>query len=248
MKILLSPAKKLDFNKHGQKIQESTPFFLNKSEELIKVLKKKNKNQIGDMMKLSDSLSDLNYNRFQNFGSEKNPHKEAVFVFNGEVYTGLDAQGLTEKELIFATNSLRILSGLYGILKPGDIIQPYRLEMGTKLKFKNHKNLYDFWGDSILKHLNNEEQELIINLASNEYNKVVKLKKIEATVITPNFKEFKNGQYKTIMVYAKKARGMMAKWIIQNEINKVEILKNFNQDGYCFNEELSQGNDWIFTR
>ena len=248
MKILLSPAKKLDFNKQGQQIKESTPFFLHKSEELIKVLKKKNEKQIGEMMKLSEALSSLNYERFQNFGSDKNPHKEAAFVFNGEVYAGLNAEGFTEKELTFATNSLRILSGLYGILKPGDIIQPYRLEMGTKLKFKNNKNLYDFWGDEIANFLNKEEQELIINLASNEYNKVAKLKTLDANIITPNFKEFKNGSYKTIMVYAKKARGMMARWIIQNEVNKIDILKSFNQDKYCFNEELSNGNDWIFTR
>jgi cytoplasmic iron level regulating protein YaaA (DUF328/UPF0246 family) len=248
MKILLSPAKKLDFNKQGQHIQQSTPSFLKDSEDLIKVLKKKTAKKIGEMMKLSEALSTLNHKRFQDFGNNTNPHKEAVFVFNGEVYTGLDSENLTEQELIFASNSLRILSGLYGILKPGDIIQPYRLEMGTRLKVKKHKNLYEFWGDKVLNFLNNEEKELIINLASNEYNKVVKLKSIEATVITPNFKEFKNGQYKTIMVYAKKARGSMARWIIQNEITKIDTLKNFNEDEYCFNEELSSGNDWVFTR
>ncbi len=248
MKILLSPAKKLDFNKQGQFIKQTTPFFLKKSEELMQVLKKKKAKQIGELMKLSETLSSLNYDRFQNFGNDTNPHREAVFVFNGEVYAGLNSETLTEEELIFATNSLRILSGLYGILKPGDIIQPYRLEMGTRLKFKKHKNLYDFWGDRIVNHLNNEEQELIVNLASNEYNKVAKLKTIDAKVITPNFKEFKDGHYKTIMVYAKKARGTMARWIIQNEISNINLLKNFSEDGYCFNEELSVGNDWIFTR
>ena len=240
------------FRKKYLKYSSKTTFevisSLTNNKELIKVLKTKNEKQIGEMMKLSEALSSLNYERFQNFGSDKNPHKEAAFVFNGEVYAGLNAEGFTEKELTFATNSLRILSGLYGILKPGDIIQPYRLEMGTKLKFKNNKNLYDFWGDEIANFLNKEEQELIINLASNEYNKVAKLKTLDANIITPNFKEFKNGSYKTIMVYAKKARGMMARWIIQNEVNKIEILKSFNQDKYCFNEELSDGNDWIFTR
>jgi cytoplasmic iron level regulating protein YaaA (DUF328/UPF0246 family) len=248
MKILLSPAKKLDFNKQGQNIPQSAPFFLKKSEELIKVLKKKKAKQIGEMMKLSEALSALNFERFQDFGNEDNPHKEAVFVFNGEVYAGLDAETLSEQELIFASDSLRILSGLYGILKPGDIVQPYRLEMGTRLKVKKYKNLYEFWGEYIVKFLNNEEKELVVNLASNEYNKAAKLKTLEAKVITPNFKEFKNGQYKTIMVYAKKARGMMARWIIKNEVNNIETLKNFTNGGYAYNEDLSSGNDWIFTR
>jgi len=248
MKIILSPAKKLDFNKHGQHIKNSVPIFIKQTEELLIVLKKKKANEIGELMKLSPALSTLNYDRFQNFDTEKNQYQQSIFVFNGEVYTGLDAETFTAEDMNFASDNLRILSGLYGILKPGDIIQPYRLEMGTRLKFKKNKNLYDFWGDKILNFLNEEEQDLIINLASNEYNKAAKVLDIEATVITPNFKEFKNGDYKTIMVYAKKARGMMARWIIQNKITDARSLKNFTEDGYSYNEDLSSEYSWIFTR
>lgn len=248
MKILLSPAKKLDFKKQGQNIKNSVPIFSNKTESLIKVLKKKKANAIGKLMKLSPALSELNYERYQNFDTDKSEHQQSIFAFNGEVYTGLDAENLTEKDLEFANENLRILSGLYGILKPGDIIQPYRLEMGTRLKINKHNNLYEFWGDKISNFLNNEEKKLIINLASNEYNKAAKLKNAEARVITPSFKDFKNGDYKTIMVFAKKARGTMAKWIIQNRVVKADALKNFSEDGYIFNEELSSENEWIFTR
>jgi cytoplasmic iron level regulating protein YaaA (DUF328/UPF0246 family) len=248
MKIILSPAKKLDFNKYGLHIKNTVPTFIKQTEELLEFLKNKKASEIGELMKLSPSLSSLNYDRFQNFNTNKSQYQQNIFVFNGEVYAGLDAETFTAEDMDFASDNLRVLSGLYGILKPGDIIQPYRLEMGTRLKFKNNKNLYDFWGDKISNFLNKEEHNLIINLASNEYNKAAKLKALTATVITPNFKEFKNGDYKTIMVYAKRARGMMARWIIQKKITDAQFLKNFTEDGYLYNEELSTEYNWIFTR
>lgn len=248
MKILLSPAKKLDFSKSPVINYENDCFFSKKTERLQKSLKKFSSKKIGALMKLSPQLSDLNYNRFQDMGEKSNEKSLAGFAFNGEVYTGLDITSFSTKDLEEAEDKLRILSGLYGILKPSSIIEPYRLEMGTKLVLGKNKNLYEFWGDDIIKFLAQEEQDLIVNLASNEYNKAAQLKKFSGSVVTPNFKEFKNGDYKTIMVFAKKARGRMARWIIQNRVEKAEDIKNFTEEGYIFNEELSSGNDWFFTR
>lgn len=248
MKILLSPAKKLDFNKSPEVSGNAEGFFPNKTERLQKHLKKQSAKKIGALMKLSPQLSDLNFQRFQMMGDAKNEKSLAGFAFNGEVYSGLDIESFSKKDLEVAEDKLRILSGLYGVLKPSSVIEPYRLEMGTKLAVGAKKNLYEFWGDDIIKFLHEEEQELIVNLASNEYNKAAKLKDFKGRVVTPNFKEFKNGDYKTIMVFAKKARGTMARWIIQNDVNEAEEIKNFTEDGYVFNEELSSENDWIFTR
>ena len=248
MKILLSPAKKLDFNKSPKTSGLAEGLFPKKTERLQKTLKKKSAKNIGDLMKLSPQLSDLNFQRFQMMGASNNEKSFAGFAFNGEVYTGLAIESFSEKDLAVAEEKLRILSGLYGVLKPSSVIEPYRLEMGTKLPVGVKKNLYEFWGNDIINFLQAEEQELIVNLASNEYNKAAKLKDFKGRVVTPNFKEFKNGDYKTIMVFAKKARGTMARWIIQNDINNAEDIKNFTEDGYVFNEELSAENDWIFTR
>jgi len=248
MKILISPAKKLDFSKSPIINEENTCFFSKKTERLQKHLKKFSAKKIGALMKLSPQLAELNYERFQLMGSDENERSLAAFAFNGEVYSGLHITSFSDKELESAQDKLRILSGLYGILKPNTVVEPYRLEMGTKLPVGKNKNLYDFWGDDIINFLNNEEDELIVNLASNEYNKAAQLKKFKGEVVTPNFKEFKNGDYKTIMVFAKKARGTMAKWIIKNDISKLEDLKNFSEDGYLFNESLSSENDLIFTR
>lgn len=248
MKILLSPAKKLDFTKVDDLSKGLAPIFPKETEKLIQNLKKKKAKDIGDLMKLSPQLSQLNYERFQNFGSPDNDKTLAMFGFNGEVYTGLDAVSFTSEDLIEAESKIRILSGLYGVLKPNTIIEPYRLEMGTSLKIGDSKSLYEFWGEKIFESLVAEEKDLIVNLASNEYNKAAKLKNFKGTVVTPNFKEFKEGKYKTIMVYAKKARGLMARWIVQNRVEKAEEIKNFTLDGYVYNNELSKGNDWIFTR
>lgn len=248
MKILLSPAKKLDFSKTS-KIKEGGPIeFFKKTKKLQRNLKKLSAKKIGALMKLSPQLSELNYTRFQEMGTEESQEAFAATAFNGEVYTGLDFESFSEKDVEVAQEKLRILSGLYGVLKPNTIIEPYRLEMGTRLVQGKLKNLYEFWGEDILNFLESEEKDLIINLASNEYNKAAKLKQFKGRVIVPNFKEFKNGDYKTIMVFAKKARGTMARWIIQNDIQDGEQIKNFTEDGYVFNEELSTENDWIFTR
>ena len=248
MKVLLSPAKKLDFSKSTKIDNKKNSIFPLKTEKLKNVLKTFSVKKFGELMKLSPQLSDLNYQRFQLMGSELNEKAHAGFAFNGEVYSGLDIESFSENDLKEAEGKLRILSGLYGVLTPSTLIEPYRLEMGTKLVVEGNKNLYDFWGDDIIDFLQNEEKEVIINLASNEYNKAAKLKKFDGTVITPIFKEFKNGNYKVIMVYAKRARGMMAQWIIKNRIEKYNDVKNFTLGGYVFSEELSSEDEWVFTR
>ena len=203
-------------------------------------------------MNLSLDLSQLNYQRYQDFENDQTAliSKPAMFVFNGEVYTGLKAQNFNEKELEFANQQIRILSGLYGVLKPLDFIQPYRLEMGTKLATGKNKNLYEFWGNDIHKQLKNDlaVDDVIINLASNEYFKAAKGKDFKNKIITPLFKEYKNGEFKTIMVFAKKSRGAMAHYIVKNNIVSPEELKNFDVDGYGFNTKLSSELEWVFTR
>lgn len=248
MKILLSPAKKLDFSKVPKIDTANECLFPQKTKKLKELLKTFSAKKIGELMKLSPQLSNLNYQRFQSMGIDLNEKSRAGFAFNGEVYSGLDIESFSEEDLDEAERKLRILSGLYGVLKPSTIIEPYRLEMGTKLVVDGSKNLYEFWGNEVLEFLEEEEEEVIINLASNEYNKVAQLKKFGGTVITPIFKEFKNGEYKVIMVYAKRARGMMAQWIIKNKIERYTDVKNFTQEGYLFNNQLSADNEWVFTR
>jgi len=248
MKIILSPAKKLDFSTPAKEEKGSELIFPNKTEKLIQKMKSLSSNQLGTLMKLSSELSNLNYRRYQLMGSKENECALAGDAFNGEVYTGLDFKSFSSSEIESAQEKIRILSGLYGVLKPNTFIEPYRLEMGTKLEVEESKNLYEFWGDDILNFLQDEETETIVNLASNEYSKAAKLKQFNGTVITPHFKEFKNGDFKVIMMYAKKARGAMAKWIIKNNINHSEAIKNYTEDRYVFNEELSSNKDWVFTR
>lgn len=248
MKIILSPAKKLDFSKSKDKKTGSGLVFPIKTNKLIRKMKTLTLKELGDLMKLSPQLSDLNYQRYQLMGDPSNEISKAAEAFNGEVYTGLDFSSFSPKSLNSAQEKLRILSGLYGILKPDTIIEPYRLEMGTKLNIEESKNLYDFWGEDILHFLESEESETIVNLASAEYSKAAKLKQFRGAVITPHFKEFKNGEYKVIMMYAKKARGTMANWIIKNDINKANEIKNFTEDRYLYNEGLSSDQDWVFTR
>lgn len=253
MKVLLSPAKALDMDKQLNTTETSTPIFLDKSEGLVKKLSKFSSNKIGKMMRLSKELSDLNHDRYQTWEpvtefNGKNAH--AIAAFNGEVYRGFDATTLSAEKLKEAQETVRILSGLYGVLKPLDVIYPYRLEMGTKWSVTpKTTSLYKFWGTKIADALNEENEDgLIVNLASNEYFKAVDKKALKGRVITPTFKEFKNGDYKVIMVFAKRARGSMARYIVDHSIKNVEDLKAFDTDGYRYDENLSSGDDWVFTR
>lgn len=251
MKLLLSPAKSISLNIPNNSLKYSYPQFGKETATLIKKLKQLSPKKIAELMSVSQDLAELNFERFQNFvlpGEESECLLPAIFAFSGEVYKGFEAESLSEEQLNRAQNQLRILSGLYGILKPLDLIYPYRLEMGTKFpNNKEYKNLYTFWGSKICKTLQKElqESEPIVNLASTEYSKAVEFKKIKNPVVTPLFKEFKNGEYKTIMMYAKHARGAMARYIISENINDIESLKSFSLDGYSFDEISS--NDSVFT-
>jgi hypothetical protein len=205
-------------------------------------------------MGISDKLAGLNAARFGQWSTPFTSEnaRPAILAFNGDVYTGLDAQSFKPHDFDFAQQHMRILSGLYGLLQPLDLMQAYRLEMGTKLANSRGNNLYQFWGDIITNELNKalteQGDDVLINLASNEYFKSVKTKSLNATIITPAFRDWKNGQYKMISFFAKKARGLMARYIIENQLNDVEKLKDFDLAGYQFNSEFSQGNDWVFTR
>jgi len=253
MKVLLSPAKALNFDKKVNYPSSTAPIFLSEAEVLIKKLSKFSANKIGKMMSLSKDLSLLNYDRYQNWEpvSELNSDNAlAVALFNGEVYRGLDAGSMDEKQLQVAQDRIRILSGLYGILKPLDVIYPYRLEMGTKWAVTSaKKNLYKFWGSKVVDALNAENKDgLIINLASTEYFKVLDKKTIKGRVITPTFKELKDGEYKVVMVYAKKARGLMARYIVDQQISDPEEIKMFDTNGYMFDVNQSTEDEWVFTR
>lgn len=217
---------------------------------LIKDLKKLKSIEVQSLMNVSATIAELNTDRFNKWSlpfSLENA-KPAIHAFKGDVYTGMDASSLTEDELNFAQESLSILSGLYGLLRPFDLMQAYRLEMGTKFATKRGKNLYEFWGDKITEEINTREKDTLLNLASNEYFKAVNKKTLRANLITPVFKDEKNGVLKVISFFAKKARGMMARYIIQNHITNVEEIKNFNLGGYAFNQSLSTDKEWVFTR
>lgn len=252
MKIVISPAKSLDFETLIPTELNSLPQFLEQSEKLSAVLKKKSPKKLGELMSISENLSELNWQRNQDWKVPftKENSRQAVYAFKGDVYVGLDAYSIPEEKIEQLNDKLRILSGLYGLLKPLDLIQPYRLEMGTKLKIGKSENLYQFWNNQITDQLNAEMQkdEVLVNLASNEYYKVIKPKLVENTIITPQFKDYKNGKLKIISFFAKKARGMMVRYIIDNEINDIESLKGFDYDGYAYSEELSSGNEFVYVR
>lgn len=252
MKIVVSPAKSLNLDSEIPTQEYTQGVFLNEAEKLNTVLKEQSPKELSALMKISEKLSDLNWKRNQDWTlpfTTKNA-RQAVFAFNGDVYSGLDAYSLDDKSLNTLQDKLRILSGQYGILKPLDLMQPYRLEMGTKLKVDTFKNLYEFWGDTVTHKLNEElsEQDVFINLASNEYFKVVKPKLLKVPVITPEFKDYKNGKLKIISFHAKKARGLMVRYILDNNIDNIEGLKGFNYDGYAFDANLSNSTNLIFTR
>lgn len=253
MIAILSPAKNLDFDSAIEYPLSTKPDFIKNSQELIDALKTKKSAEIGKLMDISEKLADLNFDRYQNWNikhSEKNA-RPAAFAFNGDAYQGLKAETLSADDLLYAQNHLRILSGLYGILRPLDLIQPHRLEMGTSLVNAKGKNLYEFWGNQITDALNKslkKSGKTLVNVASNEYFKVLNPKAIDARIITCHFKEYKNGEYKTIMTFAKKARGMMTRYIITNRIENAEDLKGFNEEKYRFQASLSSENEWTFTR
>ena len=252
MKIIISPAKSLDFESKVATSLHSQPQFLEESQKLNKKLKTLSRKKLSEFMEISTDLAALNYERNQNwklpFTTEN--AKQAVYAFTGEVFRGIEVNSLEADKIPLLQDRLRILSGLYGLLKPLDLIQPYRLEMGKKLKVGRTENLYKFWGDKIANTLNEEltDDDLLINLASSEYFKVVNQKVLKVPMITPVFKDFKNGEYKTIMTFAKKARGLMVRYLIDQNITTIEGLKGFDIDGYGFSESMSTETELVFTR
>jgi cytoplasmic iron level regulating protein YaaA (DUF328/UPF0246 family) len=252
MKIIISPAKSLDFETKAPINLHTQPDFLKQSEKLNEKLKTFSAGELGTLMHISESLSQLNYERNQTWQTPftATNAKQAIYSFTGEVFRGIDVHSLEEEQIPILQNRLRILSGLYGLLKPLDLIQPYRLEMGTKLHVGTTENLYKFWGESVANSLNSElkDGELLVNLASAEYFKVLPKNVLKVPMITPVFKDFKNGEYKTIMTFAKKARGLMVRYLLDNDIHTIAGLKGFNIDRYRFSEEMSSGNDLFFTR
>ena len=253
MLVVLSPAKKLTID--GEKRDDYTlPQFSKESKKLISELRKFSPKELSKLMGISDSLAELNNERYREWNvlHELDDSKQAMFTFTGEVYSGLNASDFTKNEIEYAQDHLRILSGLYGVLRPLDLIHAYRLEMGTKLEVGKSKNLYEYWKSVIVKDINkslkDQGTDVVVNLASNEYFKAINKKDLKAQVVVPVFKDYKNGEYKTIMVYAKKARGMMASFIMKNRLKNIEDLIAFDEGGYIYNEEASNGNEMVFYR
>jgi hypothetical protein len=254
MLIVLSPAKTLDYSV-DPKSNHTAPQFLSQSSKLIKTLKDKEPKDIASLMGLSDKLATLNFDRYQSWKAAKSVSSDAkpsMLVFKGDVYQGLSAEGFNAKQIKFAQKHLRILSGLYGILRPMDVIKPYRLEMGTKLQTSKGKNLYEFWGNSVqenvISDLASQKSDLLINLASKEYFSVLGKMPDYINVVSPVFKDFKKGKHKIISFYAKRARGLMAKWIIENNVRDFEKLSKFNLDGYYFSKKDSSATEPVFLR
>ena len=252
MKILLSPAKSLDFKSELPTSKTSSICFEKEAQYLNSILKSKNPRELSDLMSISSKIADLNYERNHSWSlpfTTKNA-RQAIYAFSGDVYRGLDAYSIDTGKVDFMQNSVRIISGLYGLIKPLDLIQPYRLEMGAKLSFDSNKNLYDYWRKKITEQLNSElaDKEPVLNLASNEYFKAIDTKVIKSDVYSANFKQLKNGEFKTIAIFSKKARGMMTRYIIDNNITDITDIKSFDYGGYMFHEELSLDKELIFTR
>ncbi|WP_417519259.1 peroxide stress protein YaaA [Marinobacter sp.] len=253
MLMVISPAKTLDYESPLATETYTQPDFLDDACELIDQLKELEPHQVSNLMSISDKLGQLNAERFQSWHTPFSPKnaRQAVLAFKGDVYTGLDAESFSEQDFNFAQKHLRMLSGLYGILKPLDLMQAYRLEMGTKFENTRGKDLYAFWGDRLTGEINRllkSDDEVLVNLASNEYFKSLKKKDLEGRLITPQFKDWKNGQYKMISFYAKKARGLMCRHAILNRITDANDLKGFDLDGYYFSEDQSDKNNWVFLR
>jgi cytoplasmic iron level regulating protein YaaA (DUF328/UPF0246 family) len=254
MLIVISPAKTLDYETPPQTRRKTQPVFLDRSQALVEDIRQLAPDDIRGLMGISDNLAELNHQRYMNWGRPFNLEnaKQSVLAFKGDVYTGLDAETMDEEDLAYAQQHLRILSGLYGVLRPLDLMQPYRLEMGLKFANSGGRNLYDFWGDDITENLNAQLDKLksrvLVNLASNEYFKAVKPRQLHGEVITPVFKDLKNGSYRVISFFAKKARGQMARAIIDKRIDEVEKLKRLRIDGYRYNRDESSAREWVFTR
>jgi len=254
MLITISPAKKLDYTSPVPFTDHSMPVHLDQAAELIEVMRQKDSFEIAELMKLSMKLADLNMQRYQDWHIPFTPEnaKQALFAFSGDVYQGLDAASLTTTDIHYAQDHLRILSGLYGVLRPLDLMQAYRLEMGTRLSTQHGSNLYHFWGDTITNSINNDlaaqGDNILINLASQEYFSSIKIAAIQGRIITPVFKELRQGTYRIISFNAKKARGFMARYILENNINKPDDIKSFDLADYHFNSELSSENTYTFTR
>jgi cytoplasmic iron level regulating protein YaaA (DUF328/UPF0246 family) len=252
MTIVLSPAKSLNFDKVLPTKKHTEAIFLKESLQVNQVLKQKSPAALSELMTISDKLADLNWQRNQDWKTPFNTEnaRPAIFAFDGDVYTGLDAYSIPIEKLDVLQERVRILSGLYGLLKPLDLMQAYRLEMGTKLPINESKNLYEFWKPIIAKALNKElqEGELFVNLASNEYFSAVDVKALKVPVVTPEFKDYKDGKLKIISFFAKKARGLMVRYIIDTNAETIDDLKGFNYEGYQFDANLSKGNQLVFTR
>lgn len=254
MLAILSPAKTLDYESTLPPHDPTQPQFLDQSAELIEILRKKSRPQLRNLMGISENLADLNHGRFQSWSlpfSEDNA-RAGLFAFKGDVYTGFELDQYGKRDLQFAQKQVRILSGLYGMLRPLDLMQAYRLEMGTSLKNPKGANLYDFWKptltSALAKAIKDSGSRVLVNLASKEYSSAVDLNELDAEIVTPQFKDLKNGKYKILSFYAKKARGSMCDFMIRERIKDPEGLKAFRVDGYQFNPKLSNGQEWIFTR
>jgi cytoplasmic iron level regulating protein YaaA (DUF328/UPF0246 family) len=252
MKVVISPAKSLDFETKLPTSRFSEASFLSEAERLNKILKKKSARSLKKLMGISENLAQQNYERNQQWALPftKENSRQAVYAFSGDVYRGMDVYTLPKEKIGYMQDTLRIISGLYGILKPLDLIQPYRLEMGSKFPVGVKKNLYEFWKKKITEKLNEElkEDEVFVNLASNEYFKAIDTKSLKVPVITCTFKDFKNGEYKAIMTFAKLARGYMTRYIFDNECKTVDDLKGFNYEGYGFSEDMSGDSELVFIR
>ena len=254
MLAILSPAKSLDYESELATRKLSQPQFVSESSELIQNLRKYDPGQLASLMRISDKLADLNHRRYVEWAPEfdRSHARPAALAFKGDVYLGLDAASLSERDLNWAQKHIRILSGLHGLLRPLDGIRPYRLEMGTGLCTKRGKTLYDFWGTKVTEALNEaiagQNQKILINLASNEYFKVLDPEAIDARIINIHFKEWKNGQYKFLSFFAKKARGLMARYMIDHRVSTLKALRSFDYEGYEYNAAMSEGDDWVFVR
>lgn len=252
MKLVLSPAKSLDFERKLPTTKSTEACFLTEAERLNKLLKKKSAKSLSKLMDISPALGQLNYERNQEWELPftKDNARQAIYAFSGDVYRGLDAYTIKNDRLDYVQNTVRIISGLYGILKPLDLIQPYRLEMGTKFPVGKSKNLYEFWKKKVTQALNNEleDGELFLNLASNEYFKAIDTKALKVPVVTANFKDLKNGEYKSIMTFAKLARGYMTRYVIDTNAKTLEDVKGFHYEGYGFSDSMSSDTELVFIR
>ncbi len=254
MLFVVSPAKSLDFESASLLDVHTNPEFVDEASQLVGVLKKMSSQDVQSLMGVSEKIAELNVERFNSWTKQFTPanSKQAIYAFKGDVYTGIGVASCDQEQVDYFQKHLRILSGLYGLLKPLDLMQAYRLEMGTKLETPDGKGLYQFWGDKLTDRLNLEldleEGAVLVNLASNEYFKSIKPKKIHARIVTPIFKDLKNGSYKIVSFYAKKARGLMVRYAADRKVTDVEALKGFDYEGYAFNESMSTADDWVFTR